>query len=80
LGVPVTGITLIKAASARQFFLRNSELVRLPGLNDEFASVLFPYAARNGAAKVTVTKPVSDDFSEALKGLTKLGAAILAGG
>ena len=48
-GVPIAGIAAIGTASARQFFLGDGELVRLAGLDDEFAPVAFPDAARNGA-------------------------------
>lgn len=38
-GVPIAGIAIIGAASARQLILGNVELVRLARLNDEFATV-----------------------------------------
>jgi hypothetical protein len=69
LGVPIAGIAAIRAASPRQFVLRDGELVGLTSLNDEFAPVSFSYAARNRTSEVTMTKPVEDDLNEALKRL-----------
>jgi hypothetical protein len=43
--VPIAGIAAIGAASARQFFLGDRELVGLAGLDDEFAPVSLPDAA-----------------------------------
>jgi hypothetical protein len=54
-GVPIAGIAAIGGASGRQFFLRDRELVRLAGLDDEFAPVSLPYAARNRTTEVTMT-------------------------
>jgi hypothetical protein len=76
-GVPVAGIAAIIAASARQFVLGDGELVGLAGLNDEFASVSPPYAARNRTSEVTMTKPVEDDLKEAFKRLAELRSARL---
>ena len=44
-GVPIAGIAAIGAASARQFILRDRELVRLAGLDDELAPVALSDAA-----------------------------------
>jgi hypothetical protein len=79
LGVPVAGIAVIEAASARQFILRDGKLVGLAGLNDEFAPVSLPYAARNRTSEVTMTKPVEDDLTEAFKRLAELRPAGLPG-
>jgi hypothetical protein len=56
-GVPIAGIAAIGGASGWQFFLRlrDRELVRLAGLDDEFAPVSLPYAARNRTMEVTMT-------------------------
>ena len=72
LSVPIAGIAAIGAASARQFFLGDRELVRLAGLDDEFAPVALPDAARNRAPEMTVTEPVEDDLHEAIERLTEL--------
>jgi hypothetical protein len=44
-GVPIAGIAAFSAASARQFFFRDGELVRFAGLDHEFAPVSLPDAA-----------------------------------
>ena len=44
-GVPIAGIVAIGAASTRQFNLRDRELVRLAGLDDELAPVALSDAA-----------------------------------
>ncbi len=44
-GVPIAGIAAISVTSARQFFLRDRELVRLSGLDHKFASVSLANAA-----------------------------------
>ena len=72
LGVPIAGIAAIGAASARQFFLGDRELVRLPGLDNEFAPVSLPDAARNYAPEVTMTESVEDDLNKAIERLTEL--------
>ena len=57
-GVPIAGIAAIVAASARQFLLRDGELVRLAGLNEEFAAISLPDAAQNNAPEMTMPEPV----------------------
>ena len=78
-GVPIAGIAAIGAASARQFILGNRELVRLAGLDEEFAAVSLPDSARNRAPEMTMTETVEDDLNEAIKGLTELRSAGLPG-
>lgn len=78
-GVPIAGIAAIGAASARQFILRDRELVRLAGLDDELASFVLPDSARDRAPEMTMTKPVEDDLHEAVDRLAKLGSAGLNG-
>lgn len=60
------------AASARQFFLGNSELVRLAGLDDEIAAISFPDAARYRATEVTVSETFEDGLNQPVKRLPKL--------
>lgn len=57
-GVPIAGIAVMGAVSARQFFLWDRELVRLAGLDDEFAAASFADADRDLAAEMTMTEPV----------------------
>ena len=71
-GVPIAGIAAFGASSARQLFLGDGELVGLARLDDEFAPVSLPDAARNGAPEVTMTKPVENDLNEAIERLTEL--------
>ena len=71
-GVPISGIAAIGSASARQFFLGDVELMRLAGLDDEFAPVSLCDAAGNHAPEMTVTEPVEDDLDEALDRLAEL--------
>jgi hypothetical protein len=71
-GVPIAGIAAFGASSARQFFLGDVELVRLAGLDDEFAPVSLSNAARNSAAEVTMTESVEDNLDEAIERLTEL--------
>ena len=60
------------AASARQFFLGDGELVGLAGLDHEFAPVALPDPARNRAPEMTVTQTVEDDLHEAIERLAEL--------
>ena len=78
-GVPISGIAAIGSASARQFFLGDVELMRLAGLDDEFAPVSLSDAAGNHASEITVTEPVEDDLNEALERLAELRSAGLTG-
>jgi hypothetical protein len=72
LGVPIAGIAAIGAASARQFFLGDRELVRLPGLDNEFAPVSLPDVTRNCATEVPMTEPVEEHISEEFTRLAEL--------
>ncbi len=72
LAVPVAGIAIFIVGSARQFFLGNVELVRLAGLNDEFAPVTLPDTARNRAPEMTMPETVEDDLNDAVERLTEL--------
>jgi hypothetical protein len=78
-GVPISGIAAIGSASVRQFFLGDVELMRLAGLDDEFAAVSFSDAAGNHAPEMTVTEPVEDDLNEALERLAELRSTGLPG-
>ena len=78
-GVPIAGIATIGAASARQFILRNRELVRLAGLNDQFAPVTLADNTRNRTPEMTVTETIEDDLYEAIERLTELRSAGLPG-
>jgi hypothetical protein len=78
-GVPIAGIAAIGAASARQFFFGDGELVRLAGFDNEFAAASLSDAARNRATEVTMTEPVDDDLNEALKCRAELRSAGLLG-
>ena len=71
-GVPIAGIAAISAASARQFFLGDRELVRFAGLDDEFAPVPLSDAARNRATEMTMTEPIEDNLNEAFDSLAEL--------
>jgi hypothetical protein len=64
-GVPIAGIAGI-TASAWQFILGDSELVRLASFDDEFAPVFLPDAAGNCTPEMTMTEPVEDDLNQAL--------------
>ena len=77
--VPIAGIATIEAASTRQFFLGDRELVRFARLDDELPPVAFPDRARNCTAEVPMTEPVFDDLNEAFERLTKLRSAGLSG-
>ena len=54
-------------------------LWRLAGLDDEFAPIALPDAARNRTPEMTVTETIEDDLHEAIKRLTELRSAGLAG-
>ena len=69
----------IVAALARQFFLRNRELVALAGLNHDFTPVALADDARNRAPEVTVTEPVEDYLQESVKHVAELRPAGLPG-
>ena len=71
-GVPIAGIAATRAASARQFILWDRELVRLAGLNDEFAPVSLPNSARNCAPEVTMAETVEDNLHESIERLSEL--------
>ena len=72
LGVPIAGIAGIGAVSVRQFFLGDGEPVGFASLDDEFAPVSLPDAARNRAPEVTMAEPVEDDLNETIERLTEL--------
>jgi hypothetical protein len=72
LRVPVPGIAIIEAASARQFFLGDVEFVRLAGLDHEFASVAPSDTARNLTTEMTMPESVEDNLQEAIARLTEL--------
>ena len=55
-----------------QFFLGDCELVRLAGLDHEFAPVSLPDAARNRTPEVTMTEPVENNMNETIECLTEL--------
>jgi hypothetical protein len=57
----------------------NRELVRLSGLDDEFAPVASYDAARDLKPKIAVTQAIVDDLNEELYGLTKLWSAVFVG-
>jgi len=78
-GVPIAGIAAIGVASARQFVLRDRELVRLASLDDDLASVFLPDAAGNRATEMTMTEPIEDDLNEAIERCTELWSSGLAG-
>ena len=62
LGVPIAGIAAFSAASARQFFLGDGKLARLAGLDDQFAPVSLPYAARNCTPEVSMTRHIVSSY------------------
>ena len=74
-GVPIAGIAATGAASERQFILGDRELVRLTGLDDEFAALPLPNSTRNRASEVTVTKTMEHDQGKPFESLPELWAA-----
>jgi hypothetical protein len=79
-GVPIAGIAGTRAASARQFILRDRKLVGLARLDHHFATVSLPDAARNRTSEVTMMEPVDDNLGDAFKCRTELRAAGPTGG
>ena len=63
-GVPIAGIAAFIAASARQFFLGDSELVRLAGADYELALAAVSDLAGDGAIEKAVVQPFHDDLFE----------------
>src|SRR3954453_15980688 len=60
-GVPVPGIATFRAASARQVFVGNSELVGLAGADHEMAFPAVPDLAGDRVFEITVTEPFHHD-------------------
>lgn len=74
-GVPISGITAVRASSARQFVLGNGEFIALAGLYDEFAPLSLTDGARNGAAEMTVLQSVEEHLLKTGKSLANLRSA-----
>ena len=72
-GVPIAGIAAIGAASARQFFLGDGELVGLARPDHELAFAAVADLAGDGAIEKAVPEPVDDNLSRCVERLSGSG-------
>jgi hypothetical protein len=71
-GVPVAGIAAFSAASTRQFFLRDRELVALAGPDQELASAAAADLTADRVVKEAVLEPIDDERFKTVEGLAEL--------
>src|SRR5262249_1806844 len=73
-GVPISGIAAIGAASARQFFLGDVELVGLAGADHEMALAAVSNLAGDRVVEEAMLEPIDDEPFQAIERLADLSA------